>query len=895
MGLFSSIQEAFNSDIVYKFNNLYDNHYRGAEFLYKFVMKTPGTFGAYNPYAAYEPFSKNIEYWKKKILVDYEKEVKDIDKDFVQEDHKQEIIAMAQKFPRAYLFYCKKNGISGSSLYTVDKYVSMPGQTTFVSFSSSNRQASSLTSVTPSAKSPAILYDSHFESLINKELEGYPRSRGLSSNISGIGLSPFSREVLSGQIRLSGVGNRYGGILQQYEAYMHGLSITSSSVSVTFKENKDVTVLYPLISKFEAKEKEIDSLVKREHLWYMFEKTIILNPYGSQYYKAFFRSKYGTELVPISAYEELAKDPAPLNDYISKQEEVYRRLKKDCPNGVAQFEKTHPLVPHTEYRNYERDIQKLEVQSKYVKYPENQNDLSKNIMTRLPGKTSWSFEQLSIRCSAESYDRQPRFSSCSMVFASHQMLLDKALEDSLGPNSSIKYPHCKEMLDAESLNSMTSASLLGILTEVLIPMIDSYLNIFKPVCVVLDEMVEGILEIDSIKKASSTLLDAIFKIKRYPGSDVQVITTDLFRCSHPDHIPYIFVEMLNSSELATKKLSELADGYLLSSIVSVIKVVNEAQINEIESSRRKDEENTKMRRIQEIRRDYPYGFERFCIQNRLSDDVLVLRYSFILDSLGEIRQIQRSEDDRKREEARRQHEAAIINQARSLISSYPNVAKEKGFTSSSMLDYATAQSILSQQSSWKEIEQLFYDRYSLFGVTKSVAGLPHKYFFDYYPSNKYDDSELTKEQISNRSFVWGFKDGKDYYQSKAIEMVSEFINDSGLKRYANKLALVCSPASNNISNSSRFRFFSEEVCNKTGIVNGFDHINLTGIAVPKHRGGSGCVEFEAEQSFFSGRYVVLFDDLVTSGGTIYSTKRRLEEAGARVIGIISLGQTKSSW
>jgi len=886
MGLFSSIQEAFNSDIVYKFNNLYDNYYRGAEFFYKVAMKSPSPIGAYNSYLGNEPFSRNIDYNKKKILVEYENEVKDIDKDFVQEDHKQEIIAMAQKFPRAYLFYCKKNGISESSLYTVpaDKYVIMPGQTTFVSFSSSKRRTSSLTSVTPSAKSTAIFYDSHFESLINKELDGYPRFQSFGSNIPGIT-----------SVRLSGIINQYGGVLNKYQALMHGLSITGSSVSVTFKENKGVTVLYPLISQFEAKEKEIDTMVKREHLWYIFEKNIILNPYGAKYYKAFFSHKYGTEYVPISAYEELAKDPTPLNDYISKQEEVYRRLKRDCPNGVAQFEKTHPQVPHSEYGSYERDIQKLEVQSKYVKYPENQGDLSKAIMTKLPGKTSWSFEQLSIRCNVESYDRQPRFSSCSMVFASHQLLYDKALDGSLEPNAYIKYPHCKEILDAESLNSMTSASLLGILTEVLIPMIDSYLGIFKPVCVVLDEMVEGVLETGSIKKAPSILLDALFKIKKYPGSDVQVTTSDLFRLNHPDHIPYIFVEMLNSSELATRKLSELADGYLLSSIVSVIKVVNGTQINEIESSRRKDEEDTKRRKIQEIRRDNPYGFERFCSHHGLSEDSFVLRYGFILDSLGEIRQIQRAEDDRKREEARRQHEAAIINRARSIISSYPNVAKEKGYTSSSSLDYASAQTILSQESSWKEIEQLFYGRFSLFGVTKNVSGLPHKFFFEYYPSNKYHDSELSKEQISNRSFVWGFKDGKDYYQSKAIEMVSEFINSSGLKRYANKLVLVCSPASNNISNANRFRFFSEEVCNKTGIDNGFDHINLTGIAVPKHRGGSGCVEFEAERSFFSGRYVVLFDDLVTSGGTVYSTKRKLEEAGARVIGIISLGQTKSSW
>ena len=75
------------------------------------------------------------------------------------------------------------------------------------------------------------------------------------------------------------------------------------------------------------------------------------------------------------------------------------------------------------------------------------------------------------------------------------------------------------------------------------------------------------------------------------------------------------------------------------------------------------------------------------------------------------------------------------------------------------------------------------------------------------------------------------------------------------------------------------------------MINGFDHVKLTGMATPKHRGGHGCVEFEADPAFFSNQFVILFDDLVTSGGTISTTKRRLEQAGARVIGIISLGQT----
>ena len=294
-------------------------------------------------------------------------------------------------------------------------------------------------------------------------------------------------------------------------------------------------------------------------------------------------------------------------------------------------------------------------------------------------------------------------------------------------------------------------------------------------------MIEGLLERDSSKDASGTLLDSIYLQKRYPKNDLQVFTTSVFRIAHPDHVPYIFVDVIDSQERAQKKLSELADNYLISSIISVVNLIDEDKLKAIESDRKKEEDEKTMRKVQEIRRDYPYGFNRFCAKNGISEDQFVNRYASFLNSLDEIRQIQRTEDQRKREEARRQHENAIINMARSLVSTYPNAARENGYSASSTIDYGTAQTILSKESLWKEIETLYYNRFELFGVTKSVSGLPHKFFFDYYPTNKYTETDLSKEQLSSRSFIWGFKDGKDYYQTKAVEMVSEFINNSGLK------------------------------------------------------------------------------------------------------------------
>ena len=70
MGLFSSLQEALNSDIVYKFNSLYDNHYRGTKFFYEYATRiSPGNFGIYP--RDYGPFSRNMEYKAKKLLDEY--------------------------------------------------------------------------------------------------------------------------------------------------------------------------------------------------------------------------------------------------------------------------------------------------------------------------------------------------------------------------------------------------------------------------------------------------------------------------------------------------------------------------------------------------------------------------------------------------------------------------------------------------------------------------------------------------------------------------------------------------------------------------------------------------------------------------------------------------------
>lgn len=887
MGLFSSLQEAFNSDIVYNFNYLYDNHYRGTKFFYEYAtMLSPGSFGIYP--RDYGTFSRNMEYKAKKLLVEYKSQIIDIDKSFVQEDHKNEIIAEAKIYPRAYIYFCRDKGIPLSAIYKVSDNLVMPGQVVFLSFYRKIRYQESVHYIhaqeADNLKENQPFYDAHFESLINKELDRFPRK---SPDSSSLEISKIFKSIHKHSILTS--------LTPHFNRGMHGLTVHNGIVSVTFTEDKNISTLYPLLGQFAAKEKEIDELVKREHLWSAFEKNIILNKYGAQYYKSYFKSKYGTENVSLDAYEQLAKDQSPLNDYISKKEEPYRRLKRACPYGTEHFEKTHPEIHHSDYAKYESEINKLEVQSKYVKYPEHQTQLTSAIESNVSGKSSWTFQTKNIQCKTESFDYTESTSTCKMVHIYQKQLLDRTLEEPIETDLSIQFPHCNDILNnIKEIESITDKALLNLLTEILVPLIEAYSSVFKSVYIVLDEAVQAIIEGNSSSNGMSRLLNAITLRKKHLSSCLSVISTYEFRMSHPDHVTYIFVDLMNPSFLVERKLSELANSYLISSLISLYNIIDKKELCIIEQSRKEEEKNKKLDEIQRIKRDYPFGFNYFCNQKGISEAYYISHYSEIINSIEQIRQLQRVEDDRKREYARKQHEEGIIRQAHKLISNYPNIAKEEGFSSSMMIDYNAAQAILKKESSWKDIELFYYKRFDLLGVTESVSGIPHKYFYDYFPSKYFSDYDLTSEQRSNRSFIWGFKDGKNSDQTRAVEMVSDYINQSRLKPYIHKLVFVCSPASNNISNETRFQFFSNKLCQTTGMINGFEHIHITGITTPKHRGGNGCVEFEPDHSFFNGKFVLLFDDLVTSGGTISTTKRRLERAGARVIGIISLGQTKSN-
>lgn len=61
-----------------------------------------------------------------------------------------------------------------------------------------------------------------------------------------------------------------------------------------------------------------------------------------------------------------------------------------------------------------------------------------------------------------------------------------------------------------------------------------------------------------------------------------------------------------------------------------------------------------------------------------------------------------------------------------------------------------------------------------------------------------------------------------------------------------------------------------------------------------HLGGTGLdtTKQSFDREFFKGKYVLLFDDVITKGISMSIFKRKMESLGAIVVGGLALGKTK---
>ena len=166
----------------------------------------------------------------------------------------------------------------------------------------------------------------------------------------------------------------------------------------------------------------------------------------------------------------------------------------------------------------------------------------------------------------------------------------------------------------------------------------------------------------------------------------------------------------------------------------------------------------------------------------------------------------------------------------------------------------------------------------------TMRSIPY-YFFYYYVPTRYSD--LSSESDYIRREVWLFKKG--YHQDQFVEKLATKL--SYTFGNADFLTLVCIPASTVNSNKNRYEQFSHDLCSKLHMTNGFEHISIVKEKTPSHLGGTDEAVYELDRSFFAGKKVVLFDDVVTQGSSMQSFIDYLDEVGAKVVCCMSICRT----
>lgn len=174
--------------------------------------------------------------------------------------------------------------------------------------------------------------------------------------------------------------------------------------------------------------------------------------------------------------------------------------------------------------------------------------------------------------------------------------------------------------------------------------------------------------------------------------------------------------------------------------------------------------------------------------------------------------------------------------------------------------------------------------------------------FYYYPTNC--DWNASEDEWEVRNLIWDFKANPNRPQPESeIRFRHERAMNKVLPLFkkvmshyfgsnTSKLTLVCIPSSKKIVTERRYKDFSHELCSITGMDNGYDYISVLHEGEAKHLGGTTQAQISIDGSFFRDRYIVLLDDVITSGKSMEMTKNLLEQAGAHVIAGLSIGRTK---
>lgn len=278
------------------------------------------------------------------------------------------------------------------------------------------------------------------------------------------------------------------------------------------------------------------------------------------------------------------------------------------------------------------------------------------------------------------------------------------------------------------------------------------------------------------------------------------------------------------------------------------------------------------------------------------DEMLSLNDKKRIEEENEIRR-KRNEENRIKTRAE-----SIYNNYRKGFVYYANLGKIKSWNScSSISDY---QKIIEFESQCriKHEELQKKDRLNqLKGCVKdwhvTRYGIAHDYIYGYLKTSA--PREASESEWDIRNLIWAFKNdpgkvNQHYSYNQALDIIipkyeRELKNTFG--NYLSDLTLVCIPASSSIKNKRRWEEFAQRVCRDLDMRNAYDYIKITSEAVPRHLGGDGQPSLSFDSAFFKGKYVVLCDDIKTTGASLQRMRERIESLGAEVICSLTIGKT----
>jgi len=176
------------------------------------------------------------------------------------------------------------------------------------------------------------------------------------------------------------------------------------------------------------------------------------------------------------------------------------------------------------------------------------------------------------------------------------------------------------------------------------------------------------------------------------------------------------------------------------------------------------------------------------------------------------------------------------------------------------------------------------------------SGIRYRYLVEYPPYNAFGAYSLSNEEWDDREMIHNFKNNSELTDpishrnamNKAIGLLTTLLRES-FGELLPQRTLACIPASTAEKTAARFEEFARLVCEATGMSNGYDHITV--VADQEKLGDSHLPQYAIDADYFGQRQVLLFDDIMATGGSVTQFANQMEAAGAQIVAAVVLGKT----